>query len=166
MTRLHTIGRRYRSASKYTFARPSEIIGVHLCTREPEVPSTRYERWNPGKGGTLARVVPRPVARCIYSLPSPRGKCNLRFPRKRKSRSTGEGNRTQNYITRFFWNRFYIVSLYSPSIHFFGRETRRKKDRCYVLHKQRNDLTRLFSRYIHRCTSIHLLTRIIFVVLR
>lgn len=74
MTRLHTIGRRYRSASKYTFARPSEIIGVHLCTREPEVPSTRYERWNPGKGGTLARVVPRPVARCIYSLPSPRGR--------------------------------------------------------------------------------------------
>lgn len=39
--------------------------------------------------------MPRPVARCIYSLPPPRGKCNLRFPRKRKSRSTGEGNRTK-----------------------------------------------------------------------
>lgn len=157
MTRLHTIGRRYRSASKYTFARPSEIIGVHLCTREPEVPSTRYERWNLGKRGTLARVVQdlSPAASILSLLPVPsRGDATRASHGSGKSGPPRRGKsntKSRKSLHRFFWNRSYadrfIIILLDPFLW-----TKRNSPRTDVPKALRLTQTnkRLDSTFFHR----------------
>lgn len=83
--------------------------------------------------GDLGPGRARPVARCIYSLPSrSTGKCNLRFPRKRKIWS--RENRTRFFST--------------VSIHLFGRETTRPGQMFRKLTSYANkQTTRLFFRH-------------------
>lgn len=145
MTRLHTIGRRYRSASKYTFARPSEIIGGSPVHAGTEVPSTWYERWNLGKRGTLARVVQdlSPVASILSPLVR-RGNATCA--------SHGSGKSGPGKIEHDFSQPFPSHSLFVPFVWTRNNSSRTDVSKAYVLRKQTNDSTLFPS---PRYTSTH-----------